>query len=72
MQIAEGDSPALSSTGQLAYVKDGQIWSVPLAREKGRQRRGNGFSSIAERMERRSGQRMEHGSHLCQAGTITA
>ena len=40
VQIAEGDSPALSSTGQLAYVKDGQIWSVPLAREKGKAAEG--------------------------------
>ena len=30
MQVAEGDSPALSSKGQLAYVKDGQIWTAPL------------------------------------------
>ena len=30
VQVAEGDSPALSSTGQLAYVKDGQIWTAPL------------------------------------------
>ncbi len=27
VQVAEGDSPALSSKGQLAYVKDGQIWT---------------------------------------------
>jgi dipeptidyl aminopeptidase/acylaminoacyl peptidase len=32
VQIAEGDSPALSSKGQLAYVKDGQIWTAPLPR----------------------------------------
>jgi dipeptidyl aminopeptidase/acylaminoacyl peptidase len=30
VQVTEGDSPALSSTGQLAYVKDGQIWTAPL------------------------------------------
>jgi dipeptidyl aminopeptidase/acylaminoacyl peptidase len=30
LQIADGDSPALSSRGQLAYVKDGQIWTAPL------------------------------------------
>jgi dipeptidyl aminopeptidase/acylaminoacyl peptidase len=30
VQVAEGDSPALSSKGQLAYVKDGQIWTAPL------------------------------------------
>jgi dipeptidyl aminopeptidase/acylaminoacyl peptidase len=28
MQVAEGDSPALSSKGQLAFVKDGQIWTA--------------------------------------------
>jgi len=33
LQIAEGDSPALSSKGQLAYVKEGQIWTAPLPRE---------------------------------------
>jgi hypothetical protein len=30
VQVAEGDSPALSPKGQLAYVKDGQIWTAPL------------------------------------------
>jgi dipeptidyl aminopeptidase/acylaminoacyl peptidase len=30
MQVAEGDSPILSSTGQLAFVKDGQIWTATL------------------------------------------
>ena len=30
VQVAEGDSPALSSKGQLAYVKEGQIWTAPL------------------------------------------
>jgi dipeptidyl aminopeptidase/acylaminoacyl peptidase len=29
VQVAEGDSPALSSSRQLAYVKDGQIWTTP-------------------------------------------
>jgi dipeptidyl aminopeptidase/acylaminoacyl peptidase len=33
VKLAEGDSPALSSQGQLAYVKDGAIWSVPLAQK---------------------------------------
>ena len=32
LQVAEGDSPALSSTGQLAYVKDRQLWTAPLPR----------------------------------------
>ena len=30
VQVAEGDSPSMSSTGQLAYVKDGQIWTAAL------------------------------------------
>ena len=30
VHLAEGDSPALSSTGQLAFVKDAQIWALPL------------------------------------------
>jgi dipeptidyl aminopeptidase/acylaminoacyl peptidase len=30
VQIVEGDRLALSSKGQLAYVKDGQIWTAPL------------------------------------------
>jgi dipeptidyl aminopeptidase/acylaminoacyl peptidase len=32
VQLAEGDSPALSSSGQVAYVRDGQIWTLPLPR----------------------------------------
>ncbi len=32
VQVAEGDGPVLSSRGQLAYVKEGQIWTAPLAR----------------------------------------
>ena len=28
VQVAQGDSPAISSGGQLAFVKDGQIWTV--------------------------------------------
>jgi len=36
VQIAEGDSPAASSRGQVAYVKDGQIWGVVLARGTGK------------------------------------
>ncbi len=39
-KIAEGDSPAVSATGQVAYVKDSQIWCVPLAREKGKAAEG--------------------------------
>jgi dipeptidyl aminopeptidase/acylaminoacyl peptidase len=35
-KIAEGDRPAVSATGQVAYVKDAQIWCVPLAQEKGK------------------------------------
>lgn len=30
VKIAEGDAPAISSTGQLAYVADGQVWTAPL------------------------------------------
>jgi dipeptidyl aminopeptidase/acylaminoacyl peptidase len=36
LQIAEGDSPALSSRGELAYVKDGQIWTAPLRPQNGK------------------------------------
>ncbi len=32
-QLAEGDSPVLSSKGQLAFVKDEQIWTAPLHAE---------------------------------------
>ncbi len=32
VEVVEGDSPAISSNGQLAYVKDGQIWTAPLPR----------------------------------------
>ncbi len=31
VQIAEGDSPALSVKGRLAYVHDSQIWTAPLS-----------------------------------------
>ena len=34
-EIAEGDSPALSAKGQLAYIKDGQIWTAPLTPASG-------------------------------------
>jgi len=34
VQIAEGDSPALSSKGQLAYVKSGQVWTAALTNGK--------------------------------------
>ncbi len=40
VQVAEGDSPALSSKGQLAYVKDGQIWTAQLP--KGTTKAGEG------------------------------
>ncbi len=30
LQLAEGDSPAVSSKGELAYVKENQIWTAPL------------------------------------------
>jgi len=35
VRVAEGDSPAVSPKGQLAYVKDGQIWTVSLPGAKG-------------------------------------
>jgi dipeptidyl aminopeptidase/acylaminoacyl peptidase len=31
IKVAEGDAPALSSTGQLAYVSDDQVWTAPLS-----------------------------------------
>jgi dipeptidyl aminopeptidase/acylaminoacyl peptidase len=33
VEIGEGDSPAISNTGDLVYVKDGQIWTAPLSAE---------------------------------------
>jgi dipeptidyl aminopeptidase/acylaminoacyl peptidase len=30
VKIDEGDEPAISSRGQLAYTKDGHVWSAPL------------------------------------------
>ena len=30
VKVTEGDAPAISSTGKLAYVKDGQVWTAPL------------------------------------------
>ncbi len=29
--LTEGDAPAISSQGELAYVKDNQVWTAPLA-----------------------------------------
>ncbi len=34
IQVVEGDSPALSAKGQLAYIKDGQVWTAPLSPSK--------------------------------------
>jgi dipeptidyl aminopeptidase/acylaminoacyl peptidase len=31
VKLTEGDHPALSATGRLAYLKDGQVWTAPLA-----------------------------------------
>jgi len=31
IKIAEGDAPAISSRGELAYVKDKQVWTTPLS-----------------------------------------
>jgi dipeptidyl aminopeptidase/acylaminoacyl peptidase len=30
LMVAEGDAPAISSAGRLAYTKEGQVWSAPL------------------------------------------
>ena len=30
VKLAEGDAPAISARGQLAYVKDDHVWTVPL------------------------------------------
>ncbi len=30
-ELTEGDAPAISSKGELAYVKDDQVWTAPLA-----------------------------------------
>src|SRR6185437_13214849 len=30
-ELSEGDAPALSSDGRLAYIKDDQVWTAPLA-----------------------------------------
>ncbi|MGH8182382.1 MAG: S9 family peptidase [Rhodanobacteraceae bacterium] len=30
-ELVEGDAPAISSRGELAYVKDNQVWTAPLA-----------------------------------------
>ena len=35
VQVATGDEPALSAKGQLAFVKDGQIWTAPLPAANG-------------------------------------
>ena len=29
-KIADGDAPAISSRGELAYIKDGSVWTAPL------------------------------------------
>jgi dipeptidyl aminopeptidase/acylaminoacyl peptidase len=31
VKVAEGDGPALSSEGQLAYIKDKKVWTAPLS-----------------------------------------
>jgi len=31
VKVAEGDAPAISSRGELAYVKDKQVWTAPLS-----------------------------------------
>jgi hypothetical protein len=63
LQIAEGDSPALSSRGQLAYVKDGQIWTARLANH-------SGCFSIVGKIEARYGRPTEPCSRLSPAVKI--
>ena len=72
VQVAEGDSPALSPKGQLAYVKDGQIWTAPLPGEATPQASPSVFFLTAGKTTRRSGPRTERGSPLCLTGAITA
>ena len=31
LKVVEGDSPAISSRGELAYIQDGQVWTAPLS-----------------------------------------
>jgi dipeptidyl aminopeptidase/acylaminoacyl peptidase len=38
VKVTEGDAPAISSRGELAYVKDKQVWTAPLG-GKGKPRR---------------------------------
>ena len=38
VKVAEGDAPAISSRGELAYVKEKQVWTAPLS-GKGKPRR---------------------------------
>jgi len=38
VKVAEGDAPAVSSRGELAYIKDKQVWTAPLTR-KGKAKR---------------------------------
>lgn len=39
-ELTEGDAPALSSTGKLAFIKDDQVWTAPLvAKDKAKAKR---------------------------------
>jgi hypothetical protein len=39
-EVTEGDAPALSSEGKLAYIKDDQVWTAPLsAKDKAKPKR---------------------------------
>jgi dipeptidyl aminopeptidase/acylaminoacyl peptidase len=40
VDVVAGDAPALSAQGQLAYIKQGQVWTAPLIAES--QRKHNG------------------------------
>lgn len=41
VDVVAGDAPALSAQGQLAYIKQGQVWAAPLIAEGQRKHRGN-------------------------------
>ncbi len=41
VDVVAGDTPALSAQGQLAYIKQGQVWTAPLTAESQRQRHSN-------------------------------
>ena len=42
VDVVAGDAPALSAQGQLAYIKQGQVWTAPLVAEGQREHDGGG------------------------------